>query len=53
MTFYHIVATMTMDHIVATVTLDTIVAFLIPLAALLSSSPVMWRKELLWHFCVL
>jgi hypothetical protein len=50
---------MTFDHVVATVALDTIVtfdimfAFFIPLVALLTSSPVMWRKEHLWNFSVL
>jgi hypothetical protein len=44
------IVTMTLDHIVATVTLntvalDTTVAFVIPLVDLLTSSPVIWRKE--------
>jgi hypothetical protein len=30
-----------------TVTLDTTVAFVIPLIALLTSSPMMWREECL------
>jgi hypothetical protein len=42
---------MTLDHIVATVNSDTIVAFdttaefIIPSVAVLTSSPLMWRKE--------
>jgi hypothetical protein len=36
---------MVVDHIVATMMLDTTVAFVIPLVTLLTSSPVMWRKE--------
>jgi hypothetical protein len=42
MTLDHIVATMTLDTIVA---FDIIVAFVIPVVALLTSSPVMWRKN--------
>jgi hypothetical protein len=55
----HTVATMALDHIVATMELDvtvafgTIVAFVIPLVALLMSSPVTWHKERLWNFSVL
>jgi hypothetical protein len=49
MTLGHIVATVTLDIIVA---FDTIVAFVIPLVAPLTSSPVMWRKEHLWKFSV-
>jgi hypothetical protein len=41
---------MTLDSPVA---FDTIVAFVIPLIALLTSSPVMWRKERLWKFSML
>jgi hypothetical protein len=44
------IAKMTLDTIVA---FHTIVAFDIPLIALLTSSPVMWRKEHLWNFSVL
>jgi hypothetical protein len=50
---------MILDHIVATMTLytsvasDIIVSFVIPLVALLTSSPVMWREEHLWNFSVL
>jgi hypothetical protein len=53
------VQTMTLDHIVVTMTLhtivafDTIFAFGIPLVALLTSSPLMWRKEHLWNFSAL
>jgi hypothetical protein len=36
---------MTFVHIVATLEMDTIVAVIVPLVALLTSSPVMWRKE--------
>jgi hypothetical protein len=43
----------TFDRIVATATLDTIVAFVIPSLALLTSSPVMLRKEHLWDSSVL
>jgi hypothetical protein len=41
---------MTLDSIVA---FDTIVAFVVPLIALLTLSPVMWRKEGLWNVSVL
>jgi hypothetical protein len=51
--FNHIVTTVTSFNIVATVTFDTIVDFVIPLVVLLTSSPVMWRKERLWKFSVL
>jgi hypothetical protein len=50
---------MTLDRTVVTITLDTIVAFgdivafIILLVALLTSSPVMWRKEHIWNFSVL
>jgi hypothetical protein len=44
------VATMTLDDIV---TFNTSVAFVIPLVALLMSSPVMWHKDPLWNFSVL
>jgi hypothetical protein len=40
-TLIHIVATVALDHIAATVTFSTIVAFVIPLVALLTSSPMM------------
>jgi hypothetical protein len=40
---------MTLDNFVAS---DTIVAFVIPLVALLTSSPLMWREEHLWNFFV-
>jgi hypothetical protein len=46
----HTFATATLDTIVA---FDTIVALDIPLVALLTSPPVMWRKEHLWNFSVL
>jgi hypothetical protein len=36
-----------------TAAFDTIVSFAIPLVALLTSSPMMWRKEHLWNFSVL
>jgi hypothetical protein len=49
-TSYHIVATMTLDNIVAS---DTTDAFIIPLVAMLTSSPVMCREEQLWNFSVL
>jgi hypothetical protein len=57
-TFDRTVTTVALDRIVATtldmiVAFDTIVAFVIPLVALLTSSPVMWRKEHLWNFRVL
>jgi hypothetical protein len=54
----HIVETKTLDHSVAAVTLDTIVAFdaivsfVIPLVALLTSSPVMLGKDHLSNFNV-
>jgi hypothetical protein len=57
--FYRIVTTMTLDHIVASITSDTIVVFdiivefLMSAVALLTSSPVMWRKEHIWNFSVL
>jgi hypothetical protein len=55
MTFDHIVATMTLDHTVKMITdgFDTVVAFLIPLNALLTSSPIMWCKEHLWNVSIL
>jgi hypothetical protein len=40
---------MTLDTIVS---FDTTVAFVIPLAALLTS-PMLWHKEHLWNFSVL
>jgi hypothetical protein len=55
---HHIFTTVSLNHIVATITLDTIIslsviiAFVIPLVALLTSLPAMWRKEHLWNFCV-
>jgi hypothetical protein len=49
-TLYRIVSTIALDAIVAS---DSTVASLIPLAALLTSSPVMWREEHLFNFCVL
>jgi hypothetical protein len=39
----HTVATTVLDHTVATISFDTIAALVIPLVALLTSSPVMWR----------
>jgi hypothetical protein len=45
-----IAATMSLDTIVAS---DTIVLFVVPLVALLTSWPVMWRKEHLWNCSVL
>jgi hypothetical protein len=59
MTSDHIVATMTLDHIVARMNLDVMVAFdnfvafAIPFVALLTPSPVMWRKEHIRNFSVL
>jgi hypothetical protein len=59
MTLDHRVATMALDRIAATMTFDasvasdTIVAFVFPLAGLLTSLPVMWRKEQVWNLCVL
>jgi hypothetical protein len=58
MEFDHTVITMTsstllqvtLDIIIA---FDTIFAFVILLVALLTSSPVMWRKERLWDFSIL
>jgi hypothetical protein len=50
MTSDHIIVTMTFD---ATVAFDTIVAFVIPLVALMKSSPVMLRDEHLWNFSAL
>jgi hypothetical protein len=50
---------MALDHIAETMTMITIVAFDIivtfgnPVAALLTLSPVMWRKEHLWNISVL
>jgi hypothetical protein len=49
----HIVASVTLVHTVAIMALDTTVAFVIPLVALLTSSPVMCRKEHLWNVSVL
>jgi hypothetical protein len=43
---------MTVNHIFETVILDAFLAFIIPLVALLTSSPVMWCKEQLWNFSV-
>jgi hypothetical protein len=42
-----------MGHIIATITSDTIVAFFTPLVALLTSWPMMLRKEKLSNFCIL
>jgi hypothetical protein len=59
MTLDRIVTTIILGHVVETMTLDTNVAFdtidafLIPLVVLLTSSPMMWRKEQLWNFSVL
>jgi hypothetical protein len=39
--------------LVTTVAFSTIVAFVIPLVALLTSSPMMWREEQFWNFSVL
>jgi hypothetical protein len=55
---HEIVTAMTLNHIVATLTLDiivayTIVAFIIPLIALLTPSPVMRRKDHFWNFRIL
>jgi hypothetical protein len=44
---------MALDLIVATMTVDTTIAFVIPLVALLTSSPVMWHKENHWNAIVL
>jgi hypothetical protein len=44
---------MTSDYIIAIMPSDTIVALVIPLVALLTSPPVMWRKEHLWNFGVI
>jgi hypothetical protein len=43
--FHHIVTTLTLNQIVATLTFETFVAFDILLVALMTLSPVMWRKE--------
>jgi hypothetical protein len=43
---------MILDHTFAEMALDTIVAFVIPLVALLTSSPIMWCEEHLWNFSV-
>jgi hypothetical protein len=57
-TLDHIVTKVTLDHIVpkmildTIVAVDTIVAFDIPMVTLLTSSLVMWRKELAWKFSV-
>jgi uncharacterized membrane protein len=54
-----IAATLFSDYSIATMTLnaidafDTIVAFEIPLVAILTTKPVMWREEHLWNFSVL
>jgi hypothetical protein len=48
---YHIF-TITLDHIVVTIDSDTLVAYVIPLAALLMSSPLIWSKERLSKFSV-
>jgi hypothetical protein len=48
--FHRIVTTMPLDTIAA---FDAVVAFVIPLLALLTSSPVIWRQEHLWNFSVL
>jgi hypothetical protein len=53
MALKHIVAKKTLVYIVLTVTLDHIVTFVIALVALLTSSPMMWRKEHLWNVSVL
>jgi hypothetical protein len=36
-----------------TVAFDAIVALIVPLLALMTSMPVMWRKEHFWNFSVL
>jgi hypothetical protein len=53
------VETVTLDHTITTMTcitlqqwLDTIVVIVILVVVLLTPSPVMWRKENLWHFKV-
>lgn len=51
-TLEHSVSKITLEHIIAIgldtiIVLDTIVAFIIPFIALLTSSPVVWREELL------
>jgi hypothetical protein len=54
----HTIAAMVSDYSVATITLDKvvatdiIVAFIIPLIALLISSPVLWHTEHSSNFCV-
>jgi hypothetical protein len=45
MTLDHTATTISFDCIVSTMTFDAIVAFDIPLVALLTSTPVMWREE--------
>jgi hypothetical protein len=52
-TSVRIAATVILDHIVATMTLDTTVEFFIPFVALLTSLPVVWRKEHHWNLIVL
>jgi hypothetical protein len=54
----HTVATITSDHISrmpsdSIVSFDTIFAYVIPLVAMLTSTPLMWREERLWDFSVL
>jgi hypothetical protein len=49
---------MSLDHIAATTTLDIIVVFdafavfVVPMFAMLTSSPVVWGEEPLWNFSV-
>jgi hypothetical protein len=45
-----VIATVPLHTIVS---FDIIVEFVIPLAALQTSTPVMWREERLWNFSVL
>jgi hypothetical protein len=56
------IATITSDHIIAIIRLDvivafdSIVAFMIPLVALITSTPIMWREfqcapSTLFHSC--
>jgi hypothetical protein len=53
MSLEQIFATVTLVHFfLAKMTLDTIVGFVIPLVALLTSGPVMWRKERLRNISV-
>jgi hypothetical protein len=46
------VATIAFDHIIETMLSDTTVAFVLPLVAMLTSTPAMQHVNHLWNFSV-